>query len=737
MTISPPAPPSTPTPGPDAPPVAVPDAPPATGAPAPRRTDAGRGFGGIGSDRARVDGPAKVTGTAPYAYEQEVENPAYLFGVTSTIAVGRIVDIDTTQAERVPGVLLVLTHRNAPRLRTKLMGELVVLQSDRVRHRGEYIGAVVAQTPEAAREAAALVRVRYDDEGGDVDFHADHPAATVPKRGAAGNPREEKGDVEAGLAGAAHLVDATYTTATEFHSPMEPHPITALWHPRPGLDPRARRLTIYEADQGPIATQLILAPMLGLLPNQIEIHSPFVGGAFGGKGMPHAHVMLVVLAAKLLAGRPVKFALTRQQMFATVGYRPPTAQRLRLAADADGRLTAVVHESVSPTAKLATFVEQAVGITRVMYATPNRRTEQRVVPLDIAPGTFMRAPGEFSGAFALETAMDELAVATGLDPIELRRRNEPDVDPDTGKPWSTRNLLACLDTGADRFGWEVRTGRPGERRDGEWLLGMGVAAASFPASHALSTWARITFAGGRYVVELQASDLGTGAWTILPQIAADALEVPVDLVDARIGSTGLPVAMIAGGSMGTYTWGNSIIAAARAFRRKHGPLPADGATARAQGRLPSGARQFARHSFGAHFAEVAVSEVTGEVRVRRMLGVFACGRIVNPRTARSQFVGGMTMGLSAALHEAGHRDPRTGHVVNHDLAGYHIAAHADVLDLDADWVEEFDPYVSPTGAKGIGEVGIVGVPAAIGNAIYDATGRRVRDLPFTPDKLVG
>ncbi|WP_414899293.1 xanthine dehydrogenase family protein molybdopterin-binding subunit [Serinicoccus sp. CUA-874] len=337
--------------------------------------------------------------------------------------------------------------------------------------------------------------------------------------------------------------------------------------------------------------------------------------------------------------------------------------------------------------------------------------------------------------FALETAMDELAREAGIDPVELRLRNEPEVDPESGKPWSSRHVSTCLTEGARVFGFEQQR-EPGGRREGEWLLGQGLACAAFPQMGMGPSLARITYTGGRYVVSMQASDIGTGAWTVLAQIAAQALDVPQDQVEARIGTTDAPYAIIAGGSTGTFGWGSAVVEAAQAFREEHGSAPAEGATARARTRMPKGVRGVTRMAFGVHFAEVAVSEVSGEVRVRRLYGHFDGGRIMNPRTARSQLVGGMTMGLSGALFEQSYRDPRFGHVVNADLAGYHVAAHADVVDIEVGWVGEPDPWMGATGAKGIGEVGIVGVPAAIGNAIFDATGVRLRELPFTPGRVL-
>ena len=634
-------------------------------------------------------------------------------------------------------MLLVMTPTNAPRLWLKTDAELVILQSTAVHFTGQFIGAVVARTPEAARHAASLVRVTYDAAPQDTHFRPDHPQAYAPKRVNSFKPADSvRGDVQAGFAQATHVVDQTYTTPNEHHNPLEPHAVIALWRDDFSLSPTKKHLTLWDANQGNLILPFALGPLLGLLPTQIEIFSPYVGGSFGSKGMPHPHIVLAALAAKLLRGRAIKFTLTRQQMFVGTGHRPASHQHLRLGADASGQLLAIEHHAVAPTARHKEFAEQTATPVRMMLATPNLRTTHRLVPMDESAGLFMRAPGEMPGMFALEVALDELAEQVGIDPIALRVLNEPAVDPENGKPFSTRNLIKCLQDGAAEFGWARRHAQPRMQRDGEWWTGLGVASATYPNQHVINTRARIRFAGGRYVVELQAADTGTGAKTILGQIAADALGVRVEQVDVVLGRTGLPFAMIAGGSMGTYTWGNSIMVAAAKFRKKYGPTPPDGAKLTATGQLPKDFKAYSRHAFGAHFAEVKVSEVTGEVRVTRLLGMYGAGRIINPLTARSQFIGGMTMGLSAALHEESVVDSRFGHVVTRDLASYHIASHADVPDIQALWIDEFDPYFGPTGAKGIGEIGIVGVPAAIGNAIYNATGQRLRSLPFTPDKLV-
>ncbi|TMR05535.1 xanthine dehydrogenase family protein molybdopterin-binding subunit [Actinomadura soli] len=698
-------------------------------------TSAPTGSRAIGAPVPRLEGRAKVTGTAPYAYDQPVEAPLYLAAVTSTSARGHITAIDTAAADRLDGVVAVLTHENAPRLASDENAELWVLQSDEVAFRGQLIGAVVASRPEIAAQAAGLVRVEYDARPHDVEPGPGRDDLYAPATVNTGLETDTiAGDVDAAMADAAVTLDRTYSTPLQFHVPMEPQTAVARWDRDGGGD----RLTLYDSTQGVIRMRQIMAAVLGLPPDRVEVISPHVGGGFGSKLRPKAHHVLVALAARTVEGRPVKFALPRRLTFAGSGYRPSTVQRIRLGADADGRLTAIAHDAVGGTSKLVEFAEQTALATRTMYAAPNRRTTHRLAALDVSVPTVMRAPGEAPGMFALESAMDELAVACGLDPIELRVRNEPGRDPETGLPYSTRNLVACLREGARRFGWTDRDPAPAARLDDGWLTGTGVAAATYPAYPVIgpSNAAIRALAGGRYRVDIAAADIGTGSRTALTQIAADALAVPLDAVDLRLGESTLPAAAPAAGSMGLGGWGSAVIAAARAFREKYGTAPAEGAEAGATGAGVPGAGKVALHAFGAQFAEVRVHADTGEIRVPRLLGVFAVGRVVNPRTARSQLTGGMVMGLSAALHEHGVMDPGPGQVVTRDLADYHIAAHADVQDVDAVWIDEADPHYNELGAKGVGEIGIVGVAAAIANAAFHATGVRVRDLPLTPDAFL-
>jgi xanthine dehydrogenase YagR molybdenum-binding subunit len=697
----------------------------------------------VGTPLDRIDGPEKVTGNARYAFEQRVDHPAYLYPIESTIATGRIVAIDVSAAIAEQGVVAVLTHENAPKLASTADRELAILQSDMVAFRGQFIGGVVAESSEIARHAASLVRIEYEAQAGDLALRDDGSDLYVPKALNAGFATDTaEGDIDAALATSAVTLDASYTTPMEHANPMETNPDVAIWYDD--------GLTLYCASQGVRFIQAALAPALGLDAQRIRVISPHVGGGFGCRCLPYADVMLAVMAAQLIAGRPVKLALTRQQMFTQVGYRAPSSQRIRLGADADGRLTAIAHDVVQPTAKIKEFVEQTAVATRMMYAAPNRRTTHRVAALDVPAPNQVRGPGDTPGMFALESAMDEMALACGMDPIEFRIRNEPEVDPESGLPFSSRHLVRCLRDGAGRFGWETRDPTPRSRRDGEWFVGTGVAVSTYPTFLIPGNTATIRASSdGRYTVSIAAADIGTGARTVLTQIAADALGVSVEDVEVRMGDSALPMAFIAGGSAGTASWGAAIVGAASALRTRlesdhAGVVPTEGLevtvdmVADHAGPLPGSPykEKYAMYAFGAQFAEVRVNANTGEVRVPRLLGTFDVGRMINPKLGRSQLLGGMTWGLSMALHEHSVLDPRFGHVVNHDFAGYHIAACADVGSVEVHWLDEHDPHTNPMGSKGIGELGIVGTAAAIANAVYHATGIRVRDLPITLDKLL-
>ncbi|TKJ32832.1 xanthine dehydrogenase family protein molybdopterin-binding subunit [Blastococcus sp. CCUG 61487] len=678
----------------------------------------------IGADLARRDGAAKVRGLVAYAVEAPVERPAFAHVVQSTVPRGRVTTIDTAAARAVEGVLAVLTAGDAERLAATSDRELAVLQDAEVDFRGQPVALVVADTSEAARQAAELVRVEYAERPHDSELQVDHPELYAPDQA-----DTARGDVSAAMATAHATVEQTYTTAMQHNNPLEPHATTALWDPGAEVP-----LTLWDSTQGVHSTRSTIAKVFGLGKEQVRVVCPYVGGGFGSKGRPHANVVLAAMAARALPGRAVRLALTRQQMFFLAGYRSPTIQRMQIAADRTGRLQAIAIDVVAQTSRIKEFVEQAGTPTKMMYAAPHRRTTHRLAALDVPVNSWMRAPGECPGMFGPEVALDELAETLGIDPIDLRVRNEPDVDPETGKPWSSRNLVRCLREGAERFGWADRP--PARHRDGEWLVGTGVASSVYPTYRSAQSTAVIRHEAGRYVAEIGAADLGTGTWTTLAQITADALGVPVEDVEVRIGDTRYPVASVAGGSSGMNTWGSAVVEAARAFRDKFGADPDDGDEADAGVDQAAKDSEHAAYAFGAQFAEVRVHADTGELRVPRLYGVFAAGRIINPRMARSQLIGGMTMGLSMALHENSVWDPRIGQVANHDLAEYHVSVNADVGDVQAYWIDEHDPYVNAMGTKGIGEIGITGTAAAVVNAVHRATGIRVRDLPVTLDKVL-
>ncbi|MEV4016554.1 xanthine dehydrogenase family protein molybdopterin-binding subunit [Nonomuraea angiospora] len=670
----------------------------------------------------RVEGRVKVAGLATYAAEYPVEGVTYAYPVQSRIAKGRIKRVDGRDALAMPGVLAVLSSQDPPRLGEAAEGELALFQSREVAYRGQFVAAAVADTYENARAAADAIVVEYEQDIHDVALRADHPNLYQPETVNPGFPSDTvKGDVEAGLNAAETVVDVTYTTPVLHNNPMEPHAALALWDDE-------GRLLVYDTTQGTSASRDLIARTLGLSSEQVRVVSRHVGGGFGSKGTSRPQAVLAALAARAV-GRPVKIVLTRQQMFDVTGYRTPTIQRLRLGADADGRLTALEHVAYEQSSTLVEFAEQTATPTRVMYAAPALRTAHRLVRLDVATPSWMRAPGECPGMYALESAMDELACAAGIDPIELRVLNEPETEPDSGLPFSSRNLVACLREGARRFGWDRRDPEPGRLREGEWLIGTGVAASTYPAKRRPSK-AVVTMREGDFLVQVAAADIGTGARTALTGIAAGALGVAPDRVHVELGDSDLPDAPLAGGSMGTASWGSAIVRAC-----EH--LKVNGTVGRAD-TTEEVARdaELARHAFGAQFAEVRVNAVTGEVRVSRLLGVFAAGHILDPELARSQFIGGMTMGMGMALMEETYTDEEFGGFLRRDLAQYHVPACADVERIEAVWLDEEDDDLNPMGSKGIGEIGIVGTAAAIGNAVYHAIGHRVRDLPITPPKIL-
>ncbi|MCA1408037.1 xanthine dehydrogenase family protein molybdopterin-binding subunit [Ensifer sp. IC3342] len=736
----------------------------------------------IGRPIGRVDGPLKVTGRATYAYEHAVNEAAYGYILGAAIAKGRIVEIDSAEAERVPGVLHVMTYRNAPAQPefgpavTPTVPEVFtrarpVLNSSRVRFYDEPVALVVAETFEAARAAAGLIRVRYEEEGGVFDLPARLADAYAPGRTNAGFETDSAtGDFDGAFAAASVKVDATYRTPYEHHNPMEPHATLAVWS--------GDEVTIYTSAQTLANFQAGLASTLGIPRERVRIVSPFIGGGFGAKLIVHADTVLAALAARVLR-RPVKVALTRQQMFANAGHRAEMVQQVRLGAGRDGRLTSIGHDVWSATSGFEEFCEQTAVFTRSLYAAPNRLTRHRLVPVDLNRGEWMRSPGEAPGMLAFECAMDELAERLDLDPIELRIRNEPTEDPERGVPFSTRNLVACMQEGARRFGWERRNPTPRRIREGRRLIGYGMAAAIRP-NYIGAAAAKVAIdATGRVTAHLDMTDIGTGTYTILSQIAAESLGVPIAAIKIELGDSRFPRTAGSGGSWGASSAGSAlhhacsalkerIMEAARSDDRSPlrgadaaepifvggevsvgnrtvsladliGRIAPDGIEATgsvAAGRNTESYRTYSQHSYGAHFAEVAVDSDTGEIRMRRMLSVIGAGRILNAKTARSQILGGMTWGIGAALMEETVLDPRYGHFVNHDLAEYHVPVNGDVMEMEVVFLEEYDDKANPLGAKGLGELGVCGSGAAIANAVYNATGLRVREFPITLDKLL-
>jgi xanthine dehydrogenase YagR molybdenum-binding subunit len=709
----------------------------------------------LGQPLDRVDGPLKVTGRATYAYEyRDLGQPAYGFVVVSSIGKGRITAIDTAAAETAPGVLLVLTHTNAPEQGARSSGAVPHLADDRVLFHGQPVALVVAETFEQARAAAYLVKPSYAAESGSYDLEAGRANAAIPKPRNGNSPDSSKGDVEAAFSAAPVKVDVTYTTPPQAHAMMEPHATIARWD--------GDRLTLYTANQLLPRGIDTVAGTLRIPKDQVRLVSRYIGGGFGAKLQVQADAILAAMAARMV-NRPVKLALTRQQVFAVTTHRSDTIQRLRLAADRDGTLQAVAHESWSGNTPGQEDFESAAMATRNIYATPALMTAHRRAALDLPVSAAMRAPGEAVGLLALECAMDELAVALEMDPIALRIKNEPTTNPQDGKPFSTRTLVPCMQKGAELFGWDKRDPRPGSVRDGEWLIGIGMSAAirgnpmlPAKASAALGR-------DGILTVRSSMTDVGTGSYTVLSQIAADLLGLPIDQVRVELGDTDFPPAPGSGGSFGANSAGSAVYDACMNLRTvllqkagmnpdnalfADGAIASDGRTVRLDGLVgdgvsadgaatPGNSRQaFNQQSYGAHFAEVSVSEVTGEIRLRRMLGVFTAGRILNAKTARSQAIGGMTFGVGAALMEAIVVDKRDGCFVNNYLAEYHVAANADIPVMEAVFLPETDDRSSATKSKGIGELGICGAGAAVANAVYNATGIRIRDYPLTLDKVL-
>jgi xanthine dehydrogenase YagR molybdenum-binding subunit len=709
----------------------------------------------VGKPIDRVDGPLKVSGGARYAYEVAQENVLYGFVVEASIGKGRVRSIDTRAAEEAPGVVLVLTHQNAPAQGTGNHREAhPVLTGPQVTRYGQPVAFVVAETFEQARAAAYLVDVKYDRSPGKYALRPNLDLARVPHQDDAAAADSAVGDFATAFADAPVKIDVTYTTPLQSHAMMEPHATLAMWD--------GNRLILHTANQMLNQGQQAIARTLQIPAENIRLISPFIGGGFGGKLWVNADAILAAIASRQLK-RPVKTALTRQQIFHVTTHRADTIQRVRLGTDHNGRILAIGHDSFSGNLPSEQTYEGAALQTRTLYAGPSRLTRHRLVPLDIPVASSMRAPGEAVGLMALECAMDELAEKLDLDPVELRVRNEPNEDPEKHIPYSSRHLIACMQEGARRFGWEKRNTKPGHVRNGRWLVGMGMAAATRGNPLRLSR-ANVRLApDGSATVRMAMTDIGTGTYTILAQITAEMLGLPIERVRIELGDTSFPEAAGSGGSFGAASSGSALFEACDALRETLAHRAGmDAKTAGfANGNIDSGersialseligggieadgeirpgrtAQEFSQQSYGAHFAEVGIDEDTGEVRLRRMLGVFTAGRVLNAKTARSQAIGGMVFGVGAALHEAMALDPRFGYFVNHDLAEYHVPVHADIPAIDAVFLAELDDKSNPLKSKGIGELGICGAAASIANAVHNACGVRVRDYPITLDKLL-
>ncbi|MET0807862.1 MAG: aldehyde oxidoreductase molybdenum-binding subunit PaoC [Pseudoxanthomonas sp.] len=709
----------------------------------------------VGKPVDRIEGPLKTTGTATYAYEwhEEIANPAYGYVVGAGIAKGRVASMELDAARKSPGVVAIVTAANAGKLGKGRFNTAKLLGGPDIEHYHQALALVVADTFEQARAAAGLVRIAYTRGSGKFDLAHGKDSAIVPDE--PNPPDTSVGDFAGAFAGAPVQLDATYTTPDQSHSMMEPHASIAAW--------KDGKLTLWTSNQMIDWSRGDVAKTLGIAKEDVRLVSPYIGGGFGGKLFLRCDALLAALGARA-AKRPVKVALQRPLMANNTTHRPATLQRIRIGAGRDGKITALGHESWSGDLP-GGGPEVAVQQTRLLYAGANRMTRTRLALLDLPEGNAMRAPGEAPGLMALEIAMDEMAAKLGLDPVAFRILNDTQVDPEhPERPFSQRQLNECLRTGARHFGWDRRHATPGKQRDGRWLVGMGVAAG-FRNNLTMKSAARVRLdARGVVTVETDMTDIGTGSYTVIGQTAAEMMGVPLDRVVVRLGDSDFPVSAGSGGQWGANSSTAGVYAACMKLREAVAAKLGFNAqeAAFADGRVSVGSRsvplaqaaeagdvvaedamefgdlgkKFQQSTFAAHFVEVGVDADTGESRIRRMLAVCAAGRILNPKSARSQVIGAMTMGIGAALTEELAIDRRLGFFVNHDLAGYEVPVHADVPHQEVIFLDETDPMSSPMKAKGVGELGICGVSAAIANAIHNATGVRVREYPITLDKLL-
>jgi len=731
-------------------------------------------MGVIGQPLDRVDGVRKITGTARFSGDVNLQRQTHGVLVLSTVPKGRITALSSASVQKLPGVLLVMTHHNAPRLpqggragvNPPAGRVLSLLQDNEVHYNREPVAIVVAESLEQATAAAAALEVRYDVSPAQLDWSQSAAGAHSPGKVNGENADSIRGNFPSEPNGT--QLDAVYKTPMEHHNPLEPHATLAHW--------AGDQLTVYDSTQYITGAQATLAKVLGVPKEKVRIICPFVGGGFGCKGSTWSHVALTAMAARTLK-RPVKLALQRPQMFGPVGGRPRTEQKLHIAARANGEFSAIEHEVLSHTSEIEDFTEPAALQTRIMYSCPNLRTTHRLVPLNVGTPTFQRAPGHATGTFALESAIDEMAYALQMDPIQLRLHNEPAQDPEKRIPWSSRSLRECYASGAAAFGWSRRSAAPKGMQTGRTALGWGVAAATYPANRqGAKARARLS-ADGWVVVQSATQELGTGTYTVMTQVAADALGYPMERIKFELGDSDLPEAPVSGGSQSVASVAPAVRAAALALREKlidmaiadeaspvhalardavlmdNGYISARsgsrrealsslvvraGADVVAEGSAAPGPekKQYSMHSFGAVFAEVQIDRDLGVIRVPRIVARYGIGKLLNAKTGRSQLMGGVVWGIGMALMEESILDERAGRIVNANFAEYHVPTNADIGEIDVGVVAEDDLYINSLGARGIGEIGITGVAAALANAAYHATGVRIRELPITLDKLL-
>jgi xanthine dehydrogenase YagR molybdenum-binding subunit len=722
----------------------------------------------IGAPLSRVDGRAKVTGKAKYSAEFPMAHLTHAVIVPSTISSGQIAGLDTAAAERAPGVIAVITPQNAPRL-PGAERRITVLQDNNVYYNNQPVAVVVGETLEQAQHAAQLLKIRYQEKPAKLDFEAGFPSSYPGEHN--GEPGDAGwGDINAGLAQAEVKVEEVYTTPVHHHNPMEMHAAIAEWD--------GDKLTLHDTTQSVTNRQAYVAKMFGIAHENVRVIVDYVGGGFGCKGQTWSPVVLAAMAAKLVK-RPVKLVVARPQMFGPVGARPRTHQKVSLGATRDGKLTAISHEVHAHTSVIEDYLESSAFATRVMYDCANVQTIHRLVPLNMGTPTYDRAPGVATGTYALEVAMDELAYKLKMDPVELRLKNYAQVDPHSKNPFTEKNLMECYHRAAEKFGWSKRNAEPRSMRDGDLLVGWGMATETYPGRRLPCAALVRLQPDGRVLVACGTQEIGNGIYTVITQVAADVLNISPELIDVKIGDTTLPPAPISAGSMTTCSVTPAVHDAAMQARTnlvamavsdpqspvanlqagqvdfkdgkifakaspqkservsalvaRHKNQPVDGLV---HLRPDLDTKKFSCHSFGAVFAEIAVEPLTAVARVRRVTAVYDVGRIMNQKTAHSQFIGGIVWGVSLALHEDTYIDPRTGRITNANLAEYHVPVNLDIGEIDVSALDIPDTKLDNMGARGIGEIGITGTGAAICNAIYHATGKRVRHLPITPDKLL-